>query len=256
MIKRRKMSKLILSNQTTPSTPEAGTTAVYVDTATKALKSINDDGVSITYTLVPAFWTEITGYTATPASTSTLTTTSDYTTVILTGTAMKYTIGSITYYGIVTTTSSNLLTFAGAPLNNNVTALYYDASGTKAFSIVLTVPNTYEDASNSALMTSDNKCPILWAQPKAYAVRYSVWSRLHDTGATPGQVSIRINNTEVNTTAGGLSIAADATEYPTVVDIAVDAYDINYGEALEVTAVKGSTGDAADLRVTVTMVRP
>lgn len=200
-------------------------------------------------------WIQTTGtFTATPASTSTLTMTTDLTASIKTGMSLKYVIGGTTYYGIVSAIASNLLTVAGAPLSGDVTALYY--GGGTIRQAVGTIAGTYEDASNTALLTSDAKCPITWRLPTSYLVYYSMWSRLHDTHATHGQASCRINNTEVNTTAGGLTIAADATEYATVVDIAVAAYDINFGEAFEITAVKGGTGDASDLRMLAVFVTP
>jgi hypothetical protein len=49
MIKRRKMSKLILSNQTTPTTPTTGKTALYVDTSTKRLCLVDDTGAVASY---------------------------------------------------------------------------------------------------------------------------------------------------------------------------------------------------------------
>jgi hypothetical protein len=199
-------------------------------------------------------WFPVVAFTAVPASTSTLTMTSDLTASIKVGYALKYKISSTYYYGVVTAIASNLLTIAGAPFSANVVELYYN-TGSNMRVLEVTVPSTYEDASNTALMTSDAKCPIVWKMSTAYLVSYAVWSRLHDTG-THGQVSVRINDTEVNTTTGGLTVAADATWYQTVVDIAVAAYDINRTESLEVTAVKGGNGDAQDLAVIMTFVIP
>jgi hypothetical protein len=178
----------------------------------------------------------------------------DLTATILVGYPLKYTIGGTTYYGIVSAIASNLLTVAGAPLSADVTALYY-GDPLRVAQVVVAVPSTYEDATNTALLTSDTKMPLTWWKSKAYLVQYKVWSRLHDTG-THGQVSVTINGTEVNTTAGGLTIAADATVYSTVVDIAVAAYDVLRGEAIEVTAVKAGNGDASDLVVTMLFVTP
>jgi hypothetical protein len=46
------------------------------------------------------------------------------------------------------------------------------------------------------------------------------------------------------------------TWYSTVVNIDPTAYDINPGEAIEITAVKGTTGDASDLTVEMIFVTP
>jgi hypothetical protein len=180
--------------------------------------------------------------------------TTDMTASMLVGKPLKYVIGGTTYYGIVSAITSNLLTIAGAPLSGDVTALYY-GDATRVNQINVTIPGLYEDASNTALITSDLASNLIWTKSKAYCVRYRVYSAVHDSG-THGQASVRINATEVNTTAGGLTIAADATWYSTVVDIAVAAYDVNPGELIEVTAVKAGNGDASDLTVEMTFVIP
>ena len=214
------------------------------------------DGRWILLTIIGADgWTRTAGtFTATPASTSTLTMTTDLTASIKVGMPLKYTIGGTTYYGRVSAIAANLLTVNGAPLSGDVTALYY--GGGTVRQVVVIIPGTYEDASNTALITSDLKSNLLWHLPLSYLVYFSVYSNTHDSGATHGQASVRINATEVNTTAGGELIAADATWYPTAVNIAVAAYDINPGELLEVTSVKGSTGDASDLTVEMIFVTP
>ena len=200
-------------------------------------------------------WTQTTGtFTAAPASTSTITMTTDLTASILVGMPLKYVIGGVTYYGVVSAITANLLTVAGAPLGGNVTALYY-GDPTRVLNIDIIIPGLYEDASNTALITSDLASNFIWDKTIAYLVRYRCYSAVHDSAAH-GSASVRINNTEVNTTAGGLVIAANTTWYSTVIDIATAAYDINPGELLEITAVKGGTGDASDLTVSLTFVLP
>ncbi len=199
-------------------------------------------------------WTQTTGtFTATPASTSTITMTTDLTSVIAVGSPLKYVIGGVTYYGQVTALAANLLTVAGAPLGGDVTALYYGGKD-KLIEIVYTIPGYYEDADNTALITSDGAAILKWYKPAAYCVRYIVYSRIHDTHATHGKATVYIAASDVNSSAGGLTIAADATEYPTVVDINTTNYSIAYGEAIEIGATKGGTGDAQDLTVTMIFV--
>jgi len=43
------MSKITLKNDTAPDTPESGKTAIFIDTTTKTLKSVNDAGVETDY---------------------------------------------------------------------------------------------------------------------------------------------------------------------------------------------------------------
>jgi hypothetical protein len=199
-------------------------------------------------------WKKLEGcYTATPASTSSVTMTSDLTATILPGMSLRYRIGTTTYYGRVSAITSGLLTVNGPPLSGTITSLWYDGGTIRE--IIITIPGLYEDASGTTLIASDLSSQFIWRLPKSYLVKYWVYSRLHDTG-THGQASVRINGTEVNTTAGGLTIAANATEYTTVVDIDSAAYDINANEAIEITSIKAGNGDASDLTVGMIFVTP
>jgi len=193
-------------------------------------------------------------FTATPASTKTLTMTTDLTASILKGAPIQYVIGGTTYYGIVSAIASNLLTIAGPPLGGDVTSLIY-MDRSRVSQLVVMIPGTYEDASNTALIVSDLYSSLVWQKALSYLVRYRVYSNTKDT-SSDGKASVRINATEVNTVAGGLTLAAAKTWYTTEVDINAAAYDVNPGEAIEVTAVKGTTGDASDLTVEMTFVTP
>jgi len=202
-----------------------------------------------------SLWTQTIGtFTATPASTSTLTMTEDLTALIIVGLPLRYIIGGVTYYGVCTAIAANLLTIAGPPLGGDVTSLSY-GKASQVIQIIAMIPGLYEDASNTALIDSDLNSAVKWDKPKAYLVKFSVYSKVADTGDN-GQASVRINDTEVNTTAGGETIVAAKTWYPTVVNIDPAAYDINNGEAIELTAIKGSTGDATDLTVSMVFVTP
>jgi hypothetical protein len=199
-------------------------------------------------------WTQTTGtFTATPASTSTLTMTTDLTAYIYVGMSLAYIIGGTSYFGRVGAMASNLLTVNGAPLGGDVTALYY--GGGTVRQVVVIIPDFYEDASSTGLIVADLRSSLTWTLPVSYCVHYKVYSDVADSG-DDGKVSVRINATELNTSAGGLTIAADKTWYSTVVNIATAAYDINPGEAVEVTSVKGTTGDACDLTVMMFFVTP
>lgn len=195
-----------------------------------------------------------TDFTAIPATTATLTMLVDHTASILVNMPLKYKIASTWYYGKVNAITAGLLTVDGAALSGTIQELQY--GGGIIRQIVIIIPGNYEDASNTALIVSDLHSSFIWTLPKSYCVQYRKYSNTHDSHATHGQASVRINNVEVNTTTGGLTIAADATWYATAVDISTAAYDINPGEALEITAVKGGNGDAADLTTEIYMLTP
>lgn len=202
-------------------------------------------------------WTSIaaSAYTATPASTSTITMVTDLTATLGVGTPIRYMIGSTIYYGIITAITANLMTIAGAALSADIVSMQYGDSS-RVRQVVVTVAGTYEDADNTALILSDNLQPLIWKLPKAYCVFYAFYSVTHDSHATHGKATVRINNTELNTSADGLEIAADATWYSTVVDIATAAYDINPGELIEFAVKKGGKGDATHLTGVMLFVIP
>ena len=202
-------------------------------------------------------WTTIaaSAYTATPASTSTITMITDMTATLGVGTPVRYVIGSTIYYGIITAIAANLMTIAGAALGGDIVSMQYGDSS-RVRQVIVTVAGTYEDADNTALILSDNLQPLIWKLGKAYCVHYAFYSVTHDSHATHGKATVRINNTELNTSADGLEIAADATWYSTVVDIATSAYDINPGEAIEFAVKKGGTGDATHLTGILIFVIP
>jgi hypothetical protein len=204
-------------------------------------------------------WTQTTGtFTATPASTSTITMTTDMTASIKANMTLKYVIGGVTYYGIVGAIASNLLTVWGAPLGGDVTALYYGGGTLLQLAYDATV--NVDGTANTTALKTGTVYTLKWQKPTSYLVFYQAYQTTHDSHSaspiTHGKVTIKINGTEVNTSAGGLVIAANATWYSTVIDIATAAYDINPGEGLTIVVTQGGTADGAGLAVGAVIVTP
>jgi hypothetical protein len=195
-------------------------------------------------------WTAETGtFTAAPASTSTLTMTSDRTATLIVGRPLKYVIGGVTYYGIVTASASNLLTVAGAPLGGDVTALYYgDLSKVRQV--------TYDNSASTSVITTGTLYTLRWSLPTAYLVMAKYYQTLSDTHATNGKLTVKINGTETNTSAGGVAISDDATWYSTIIDIATAAYDVNTAEDVTIYATQGTNVNGYGARVNMVFVLP
>jgi hypothetical protein len=68
--------------------------------------------------------------------------------------------------------------------------------------------------------------------------------------------TIKINGTETNTSAGGVTITADATWYGTVIDIATAAYDVNTDEDITIYATQGGNINGYGARVNMVFVVP
>lgn len=194
-------------------------------------------------------------YTARPPSTSTITMGTDMTATIKVGMSLRYTWNSVEYFGQVSAIASDLLTVRGAPLSTSYDVSNLQFGGGVVHELVLPVAGLYEDADNTALLASDNAAPVIWLKEASYAVHYRVWSRLKD-GSSNGKASVRINNAELNSSADGLTIATNAVWFATGVDINVSNYDIQPSEAIEVTAKKGTGGDAEDLCVILIIITP
>jgi len=127
-------------------------------------------------------------FTATPASTSTLTMTSDRTAAIKAGYGVRYTIGGTAYYGVITAMASNLMTIAGASLSGDVTALAYTKTGIIQMPIL--IPGYYEDATSAALLAEDLGQTLIWQQGPAYMVRALMYSRVVDS-SSDGYANVR-----------------------------------------------------------------
>lgn len=203
-----------------------------------------------------SFWTAETNFIATPASTSTLTMIADKTATILVGYGLRYTIGGVVCYGIVTAITSTLLTIAGAPLSNTVTNLSW-CDPTRVIQLDFFIPNVFADAANTGLLASDLHTKFRWSLTKAYLVKIIHTVRIDDTGANQPRVTVSINGSVVGTDNTNAGLAVAETWTSTVVGINTSNYDINTGEAIEiVTDANGTNDDARDLTVSTIWVIP
>lgn len=214
-------------------------------------KAINDAQIQ-RWTYVPTA-----SYTATPASTSTITTGVDLTSLVKDGSPIRYTIGGVVYYGQVTAVTSVLITIRGAPLSGDITKLEIGTSRLIE-QVQLFVGSAYGDATNTDLMYTDMKTKIPWCIGKAYCVYFSAMQAGVDTGTEP-KVNLLINGQRVSTNDSNLGI--QLTTAGTIVDnsaVAINTtnYDINRGELITAEcSAAGQSGDAENLTITAIFVK-
>lgn len=195
-------------------------------------------------------WTAETAFTATPASTSTLTMTSDKTASIKVGMAVKYTISSVVYYGVITAITSNLMTIAGAPMGGDVTALYYSTNPAQVVQADFYVPGRFADAANTGLLASDAKVKFDWNLQEARLVQIRHTVSVDDSGANQPRVNMSVGGSAVSTSNTNAGVAVAETWSSTVVDINTTNYVVARDAAIEVvTDANGSNDDATDLTV-------
>ncbi|MGE4536552.1 MAG: hypothetical protein AB7D37_05695 [Desulfovibrio sp.] len=200
-------------------------------------------------------------YTATPASSSTVTMLADRTAIIRPGMALRYSIGGTVYYGICTAISANLLTVAGAPLTGDVTSLDYSIFPGMVEIIQLMIPGYWADTADTSIILNDLVQPVIWGGPPAALVTIQARTRTTDTGgSTYPRINARIGATTTdrictsNSTAG-LEIAASTTWYTSVVDIDPTQYMVNTGDTIELTTdANGGNDNASDIVVVLRFV--
>lgn len=214
-----------------------------------------DTAISSAIASLDSKWSTVTAFNDQPASTSTITMTSDLTATIKPGKAIKFKLSGTYYYAICTAITANLLTIAGAPLttgDGDLTELYYSEFAGQVIQVPILVPGYFADATETALLLNDNLEYLKWTQSKAYLVRMSATQKVADTGSE-NTVNCAINGSNVFSTALTLDATA-GTWANTVVAVTTANYDINFDESIELVATKVGNGDCTDLSVILTFV--
>jgi hypothetical protein len=227
---------------------------IVEDTTPQLGGDLDLNGHQIT-ALREALWTKVptANFTAAPSSTSELAMGVDMTAAIKVDVSLWYVIGGVSCYGQVAVIAADKLTVRGAPLSGPVTALYY-GGGTMAKPAYDASVNADGTANTTALKTG-TVYTVTWRGPKSYVVSYSAKQSVHDSG-THGKFTLKIGGDDVNTSAGGLVIAANATEYKTDINIDVTKYDINDGEDLTAVVTQGSSVNGYGLRWNAVIITP
>jgi hypothetical protein len=205
-------------------------------------------------------WTEVgaSKYTATPASTSTITMsdTSDF----LVGYPVRYQYSGSTYYGIVTAVSANaLLTIAGAPLNvgaalQNLYVGRPERVVQRHFFIDTAFGSAVQD-----IFASVTYERFRWELADAYLVSFAATSGEADTGATEPKINVKIAGSLVSTndSNNGLQLSSTAGTWTANSAVAVNTnyYDIARGDAVDIRCTAaGTNGDAECMSVDLTFV--
>lgn len=204
-------------------------------------------------------WTTISGtkYTATPASTSTVTfsDTSD----LAVGKPVRYTYGGTTYYGIITAVAANsLMTIAGAPLDvgQALTALQIGTSG-QVVIMDLKVAGTYADNVEDVLAGTENRY-VRWRKSAAYLVAISATHKTADTGAAQPKLNVKVTGNLISTedSNAGLQLSTSGTWVNgSAVAISTANYAVAFNSALEIrVTAAGTNGNAANLSVALVFV--
>ncbi len=191
-------------------------------------------------------------FTATPASTSTITMTMDRRNEIPIGTPLRYSIGGTYYYGIVAGLTDTLMTVAGAPLTADIDALFLGNSE-MVFQKDCLIPGVFDGSASSTLIQSKLKSYSFWRNRPAYLVQISHIAATADTGTAPN-VTATISGGVVGTDNTNEGLPVGASLVSTGVGINSTNYRIESGNVIELKTTAGGNGDASDLTAFLTFV--
>jgi hypothetical protein len=224
--------------------------SVAPSTSGNVLTSNGTDWISSTPAASASRWTALANFTATPASTSTITFGTDQTATLKVGMPVKYTISSVVYYGIITAMASNLMTVAGAPLGGDVTALSV-GNPEMVVELSLFIGGAFAAATDTTAILNQLAARLIWTKGISHCVQYKINQTVADTG-TENRVNVKLAGNSVGTanTNDGLDLDATVANWVTsVVDINTSNYTINLLDAIEILITKVGNGDASNLSV-------
>jgi hypothetical protein len=208
-------------------------------------------------------WTAITGFTRTPASTSTITVTGDITGTVKVGMPIKFASGGTYFYALITTMSfstNTTITFSGAPAT--ATTNWIDADtlfvGTPEMVTMETfqVAGAYATSAISNVLENYLNLRYVWRKAEACLVHFSV---VHTVDATTTQPKVNVKRAgtdPISTSNSNTGVEVSATTWsPTTVDIHTSNYVIRTSDTIElsVTADAGLV-KASDLTIQMMFV--
>lgn len=211
------------------------------------------DGIDSRWMTIPADF-----YTATPATTSTVTMsdTSD----LEVGLPVRYTYGGTAYYGVVTAVTANtLLTIAGATLDTGTAITKLEVGRPElVVQIPFFVSGAYGDGV-ADLLLADMNASSRWKLADGYVVAYEAAHATVDTGSPQPSINVKVAGNLVGTenTNNGLVMSGTINTWVKSSAIAISTanYGISLDDAIEVRCtVAGGNADASDLSGNIIVV--
>ncbi len=209
-------------------------------------------------------WEPIDTFNAQAPSSTTITMTSDLTSLIRPGTPVRYTLVSGitgfsagTYYAVCTAITSGLLTIAGPLLPTDpgaVSALEYGLPEMVSH-VDFFIEGLWAAGTETQLLQTQMNTGFYWKSGRAYVVEVSAIQGNVDSGSEP-EINIRKEGSRILTAAMPLNSTNFALETNgTSEAIDPDFYDMDRNETIEIECqTAGGSGDAEDLTVMLTIV--
>lgn len=144
---------------------------------------------------------------------------------------------------------------AGPPIATDHDGYFQYSNNSKISSMSLFLQSTYASASSTTLLNDIIGTDILWTSPVAHLVKFDVYNKTNDSGASKPNVNVTLNGNAVSTSNSNNGLEVSTTHNSTTTDINVSNYTIEFTEEIEVsTDAAGTNNDAEDLTVTLIFV--
>ena len=206
-------------------------------------------------------WQALTGsdFATTPASVSTITTTTDLTAVIKPGMAIRFRLtADTTYrYAVCSAITANLLTISGMTLtaDYDISELYYSPLPGMVEMVAVVIPGKFAEEHSQSLILRKLNSRLRWDKSTAYCVLISHYVKTDDSGATQPQVNVYVTDMineflePICSSNASKGLAVAEMWVNTTTDISTN-YKVVNGQIIEigVNAI-GTNKDASDLTV-------
>lgn len=202
-------------------------------------------------------WTTVDAFTRTADTTYTVTDNAANQAIHAIGRPIRYKATAGSYvYGIITGYTTGTVTLAGAPMTTEYDDVLEYGDFTRVVPVEVMIPTTFASGgASSTLLNTFLKTDLAWRMGKAYLVRFLHIVDTDDSGANQTRVNVNVNGSAVGTANSNAGPAIAETWTATTADINTSNYDINLGEAIEITCdANGTNDDAKELTVSMTFV--
>lgn len=231
----------------------AGIGTIYATSKTEERLANIESGT----TLVPGVgWTEMTGYTAVPASATTITMATDYTSTIVPGMALRWESSAGGYrWSVVAAVAANLITIRqGIPLNGvggaeTIVGLWYGDKW-RVEPILANLPGSYAEADSVTALKDYAKVKYPWLKAQSSIAWYAITPLTVNAGAKP-KVNMLVNGALASTDNANAGPAVTAADTQVVAaQLLYSNCEIEQGEYLEFKVTQtAASADDADLTI-------
>ena len=171
-----------------------------------------------------------------------------------------YTVTVDTNWSVTPDATSTYQTYptagiAGPPISTDHDGYFQYSTNAKISLMTLFLQNNYAASASTTLLSDIIGMNTLWLSPVAHLVKFDVYNKTNDSGASKPHVNVILNSNAVSTSNSNEGIEVSTVHTSTTTDINVSNYTVQFNEEIEVsTDAAGTNDDAADLTISLVFV--